>query len=223
VESRVELFAAIRRDRRVEDLSIRDLAEKHYVRRRTVPQALAAATPPPRKVLADRARAGAVQAGDRWDAAGGSGGAAQAASYGPACVGRLVEEHAAEGLVVFDGPGLFGSATTRDLGGDRPHRQPGVRAQDRAFSAEGEVDFADLWVVLGGVKTKTHLFTFRLSGSGRSVHRAFSTQGQEAFLEGHVYAFEQLGGVPFSHVRYDNLKAAVSQVLTGRNRLESDR
>jgi hypothetical protein len=95
--------------------------------------------------------------------------------------------------------------------------------QDHAFGAEGEVDFADLWVVLGGVKTKTHLFTFRLSGSGRSVHRAFGTQGQEAFLEGHVYAFERLGGVPFRHVRYDNLKAAVSRVLTGRNRLESDR
>jgi hypothetical protein len=38
-----------------------------------------------------------------------------------------------------------------------------------------------------------------------------------------VYAFDRLGGVPVRHVRYDNLKAAVSRVLTGRNRLESDR
>ena len=80
-----------------------------------------------------------------------------------------------------------------------------------------------LWVLLRGVKTKVHLFTFRLSASGRAVHRAFGTQGQEAFLEGHVYAFDRLGGVPCRHVRYDNLKAAVSRVLTGRNRLESDR
>jgi len=49
-----------------------------------------------------------------------------------------------------------------------------------------EVDFADLWVVLRGVKVKTQLFTLRLSHSGRAVHRAFPTQGQEAFLEGHV-------------------------------------
>ena len=91
--------------------------------------------------------------------------------------------------------------------------------QDHALGAEGEVDFADLWVILRGVKTKIHLFTFRLSASGRSVHRAFGTQGQEAFLEGHVYAFDRLGGVPVRHVRYDNLKAAVSRVLTGRNRL----
>ena len=62
--------------------------------------------------------------------------------------------------------------------------------------AEAEVDFADLWVILRGVKTKTHLFTLRLSYSGKSVHRAFATQGQEAFLEGHVYAFDRLGGVP---------------------------
>ena len=49
MESRVELFAAIRRDRRVEDLSIRELAERHRVHRRTVRQALASAVPPPRK------------------------------------------------------------------------------------------------------------------------------------------------------------------------------
>jgi hypothetical protein len=33
-----------------------------------------------------------------------------------------------------------------------------------------------------------------LSYSGRAAHRAFLTQGQEAFLEGHVYAFDRLGG-----------------------------
>ena len=47
--SRVELFAVIRRDARVEELSIRELAERHHVHRRTVRQALASALPPPRK------------------------------------------------------------------------------------------------------------------------------------------------------------------------------
>jgi len=45
----VELFAAIRRDARVEELSIRELAVKHHVHRRTVRQALASAVPPARK------------------------------------------------------------------------------------------------------------------------------------------------------------------------------
>ena len=46
---RVELFEMIRRDRRREQLSIRALADKHRVHRRTVREALASAVPPPRK------------------------------------------------------------------------------------------------------------------------------------------------------------------------------
>jgi hypothetical protein len=67
------------------------------------------------------------------------------------------------------------------------------------------------------------LFTLRLSYSGKAAHRAFATQGQEAFLEGHVHAFNQLGGIPVDKIRYDNLKSAVSRVLFGRNREESQR
>ena len=49
MRSRVEQFAAIRRDHRVDGLSIRGLADKHGVHRRTVRQALESAIPPPRK------------------------------------------------------------------------------------------------------------------------------------------------------------------------------
>jgi len=54
--SKVELFEQIRRDRRVEELSIRELAERHRVHRRTVRQALVSAVPPPRKAYACRSR-----------------------------------------------------------------------------------------------------------------------------------------------------------------------
>src|SRR3954470_7535329 len=47
--SRVEQFERIRRDARDEGLSIRALAARHRVHRRAVRQALADATPPPRK------------------------------------------------------------------------------------------------------------------------------------------------------------------------------
>ncbi len=60
--------------------------------------------------------------------------------------------------------------------------------------AEAEVDFCDLWVRLTGQMTKCFLFTCRLSYSGKAVHRVFASQGQEAFLEGHVAAFEAFGG-----------------------------
>ena len=46
----MELFEAIRRDQRVAGLSIRALAERHGVHRRTVRQALDSAAPVPRKV-----------------------------------------------------------------------------------------------------------------------------------------------------------------------------
>ena len=49
MRSRVELFEKIRKDRRREGLSIRELAERHGTHRRTVRQALADAVPPPRK------------------------------------------------------------------------------------------------------------------------------------------------------------------------------
>jgi hypothetical protein len=62
----------------------------------------------------------------------------------------------------------------------------------------------------------------RLSHSGRAFHVAFGTQAQEAFLEGHVLAFHHFGGVP-ALVRYDNLKPAVTRVLRGRDRVESER
>ena len=54
--SRVELVEQIRRDRRLEQLSIRELAERHGTHRRTVRQALAAALPPPRKAYPPRRR-----------------------------------------------------------------------------------------------------------------------------------------------------------------------
>ena len=57
---------------------------------------------------------------------------------------------------------------------------------------------------------------------GRAFHVAFATQAQEAFLEGHVLAFEYLGGVP-GRVRCDNLKPAVTRVLKGRGRDEAER
>ena len=101
--------------------------------------------------------------------------------------------------------------------------EAGCVPQTHPPAAEAEVDFHDLWVLLRGVKTKTALFTMRLSCSGRAAHRASLSQGQEAFLEGHVHAFDRLGGVPTEKIRYDNLKPAVSRVLFGRTRVETQR
>jgi transposase len=94
--------------------------------------------------------------------------------------------------------------------------------QDHRVGEEAEVDFGELWVWLEGTLTKVWLFVLRLSASGKAFHVAFASQAAEAFLEGHVLAFQTLDGVP-RRIRYDNLRAAVDRILQGRDRVENQR
>ena len=89
---------------------------------------------------------------------------------------------------------------------------------------EAEVDFGEVAIRLRSELVTVHLFSLRMSYSGKAVHRVSATGGQEAFFEGHVHAFTVLGGVPAGKIRYDNLKAAVAQVIGfSRQRVEADR
>lgn len=220
----MELFEAIRRDERVEQLSVRALSDRYGVHRRTVRQALANAVPPERKTP--------VRVAPKLEPAKGLIDAMLTEDLSAPrkqrhtarrVLARLVDEHQFTDLTY--------SAVRDYVARRRPEiwAASGKAVQD-AFvpqthepGAEAEVDFADLWIDLAGVRTKVFLFTLRLSFSGKAVHRAYATQGQEAFLEGHQAAFEVLGGTPMFHIRYDNLKAAVSRVLFGRTRTESSR
>ncbi|MGE5763263.1 MAG: IS21 family transposase [Mycobacterium leprae] len=224
MRSRVEQFAAIRRDHRVEGLSVRALAEKHHVHRRTVRQALESAIPLPRK----RPRRVAPRL-ERFKAAiddmlrGDLEAPKKQRHTARRILARLIDEH---------GAGDLSCSTVRDhVRKRRPEilaeagtpLELGFVPQTHPPAGEAEVDFHDLWVILRGVKTKTALFTMRLSYSARAAHRAFLTQGQEAFLEGHVHGFARLGGVPLDKIRYDNLTSAVTRVLFGRSRQENER
>jgi len=84
---------------------------------------------------------------------------------------------------------------------------------------DGQVDWGEAQVIMKGEQTTVQLFIMRLSYSRRPFVMAFPNQKQEAFLLGHVKAFEHYGGVP-QRLTYDNLKAAVYRVLRGRNREE---
>lgn len=222
--SKVELFEAIRRDHRREELSIRGLADRYRVHRRTVREALASAAPPPRKTP--------VRAAPRLDPAKELIDAMLRADLDAPRKQRHTARRVHARLVDEHGQSEITYSTVRDY---VRVRRPEIwaeagRSLEEVFvpqthepGAHAEVDFADLWIILAGVKTKVFLFTFRLSFSGKAVHRAFATASQEAFLEGHVAAFEVIGGLPVVHIRYDNLKAAVSRVLFGRNRIESER
>jgi transposase len=100
--------------------------------------------------------------------------------------------------------------------------EPGQEAEVDWGEATVEVDWGEATVEVAGQRLEVGLFLLRACYSGASFVLAFERQTQQAFLEAHVEAFRFFGGT-FALVRYDNLRAAVKQVLRGRRRLEQDR
>lgn len=226
--SRVQLFELIRRDRRLDpQVPVRELMRRYRVSHRTVCQALESALPPPRRSPA-RSRPSALGTAAGWvdemlradlDAPRKQRHTAKRvferlrdeydfaeASYRTVCTyvarrRREIVAAAREGSTVVQG----------------------MVPQTHEPGAEAEVDFAEVFVEVAGEQVKCHLFTLRMSYSGKAVHRVFASQSQEAFMEGHIEAFRVLGGVATRHIRYDNLKPAVNQVCFGRSRVESTR
>lgn len=90
--------------------------------------------------------------------------------------------------------------------------QPGEAAQ---------LDFGEGDVIVGGRQVVAQLFLMWLGYSGVTFMKAYPTQTQEVFFDGHASGFEFFGGVPHQ-LWYDNLKVAVQKVLKGRNRQEQE-
>lgn len=215
--TRVEQFEQIRRDYAREGLSIRELARRHGVHRRAVRQALRSAVPPPKRPPRCRPapRLGPFKAViDEWLAADQEAPRKQRHTARRVWQ-RLTEEHGAD--VSERQVDRYVAARRRELGE--------VEAYVPLVSdagVEAEVDWGQARVIMRGEAVDVHLFLLRACHSGASFVIAFEAETQQAFLEGHVAALEFFGGV-FDLIRYDNLKAAVAQVMKGRRRVESDR
>src|SRR6266542_4147521 len=217
--SRVEQFEQIRRDREREGLSIRELARRHGVHRRAVRHALVAALPPPRKAPERRP---APKLGpyrpliDGWLLADREAPRKQRHTAKRGWQ-RLLAEHGAEGAERQ--VRRYVRARRRELG--EPVDEVFV-PQVHEPGVEAEVDWGEAEVEIAGQRRTVYLFLMRACYSGAAFVIAFERQSQQAFLEAHVEAFHFFGGV-FEVVRYDNLRAAVKQVLRGRRRVEQDR
>ncbi len=137
---------------------------------------------------------------------------------------RLVDEHAMTD-VSYAVVRRYVAERAPQIRAEHGRGEPGVFVpQTHLPGREAEVDFGEIAIVLNGVQVTVHLFSLRMSYSGKAVHRVSATGGQEAFFEGHLHAFKVLGGVPAGKIRYDNLKAAVAQVIGfSRARVETDR
>jgi transposase len=222
---RVELFAAIRFDWQRNQMPVRALARKYDVHRRTVRQAIESPVPPDRKTPE---RAAAVMDGVRGvidEMLREDLGAPRKQRHTARRVfERLCDEHGAR--VSYSYVAKYVHRRRAEIAAEDRARAGGVAGfvpQAREPGAEAQVDFGDVMVCLAGEQARCFMFAFRLSCSGKACHRVFASQAQEAFLEGHVAAFEAIGGVPSGQIRYDNLSAAVAKVLTGRNRAETGR
>jgi transposase len=77
---------------------------------------------------------------------------------------------------------------------------------------EAQADFGEAVVVIAGVEQKAHFMAFDLPHSDDCFVQAFPAETTEAFLEGHVRAFQYFGGVP-TRILYDNTTLAVARIL----------
>ena len=138
---------------------------------------------------------------------------------------RLLDEHDAVGVVSYWMVREYVATRRREIRIEAG-REPANAfiPQEHLPGREAEVDFGEVAIRLRGELVTCALFSLRLSYSGKAVHRISASAGQEAFFEGHAYAFDVLGGVPTGKIRYDNLKAAVANVIEfSRQRVEADR
>ena len=175
VRSRVEQFESIRRDARDEEMSIRALADKHKVHRRTVRAALADAVPPVRKPPARSAPVlGPHEATIRgWLVADLTAPRKQRHTARRVWQ-RLLDE---QGAVVAESSvrQLVAQLRVEIEGG----RSQVMVPQTHPPAEEAEVDFGEFQAVIAGVVMKLFMFCLRLSHSGKAVHVAYANQSQE--------------------------------------------
>ena len=86
---------------------------------------------------------------------------------------------------------------------------------------EAQADFGHAEVILDGRPTKVAVFVMTLPYSDAIFACTFPRECTEAFLEGHVRAFEFFGGVP-RRISYDNSRVAVARVTGTRDRKLTD-
>lgn len=77
---------------------------------------------------------------------------------------------------------------------------------------EAQVDFGHALVKFRGALTKVAFFVMVASHSDTVFVRGYPRECTESFQDGHVRAFEFLGGVP-RRISYDNAKTCVSQII----------
>ena len=167
--SRVELFEKIRKDHR-EGASIRAMAVKHGVHRRTVRQAIASSVPPPRKSPERQSPVlGPWKSTVRgWLEDDVKRGVPRKQRHTAHRVWtRLVEEHGAQ--VCESTVRAYVAEVKAELYAARDASVP----QTKLLGGEAEVDFGEFWFELAREPVKGWMFVMRLSASGKAFRKAY--------------------------------------------------
>ena len=215
----VEQIEAIRRAYYHEHKSVRAVARELGHGRRVVREAIAGASPPPRRYRLTKRKARptldpVVAIIDAW-LAGDQAAPRKQRHTAKRIHDRLAAEHGFGGSerIIRQYVQAWKRAHQPETGGFVP--------LSYAPGAEAQCDWGEAVARVAGVEQKVYLFCLRLAYSLKAFVCAFPTMRQECFLAGHVAAFAALGGVPHRIV-YDNLAAAVARVLQGRTRIEQE-
>jgi transposase len=215
---KVELFEIIRKEYFQDKKSIRQIARTYMIHRRQVRQAISSAIPPARKkcgrkcsILTDSVKPIINQ----WLEEDLKAPRKQKHT-GKRIYDRLVDEFSfigKEGTVR-----VYVSKKRRELSVCTKAFVPQIHMP----GVEAEVDWYEVMVDFPSSREKVYIFHMRACFSGKEFHMAFRRQNQQAFIEGHIAAFNYFGGI-FKIIRYDNLTSAVKKVLRGRKRIETER
>lgn len=215
----MELFEQIRREYEHGGGTIRGIAKKLGIHRRTVREAVLSAVPPERKrpvrgrPKLERVRVfvDAILEADRK--------------------APRKQRHTAHRIwcrIRWEMPeAVVSESTIRGYVRERKNEMGWTRRetfipQSYSWGAEAQVDWYEAYAEIGGERQQAFVFCMRSMASGGAFHWAFPHASQQAFLEAHERAFAYFGGV-FATLRYDNLKSAVRKILRGYQREETTR
>ena len=215
----VEQNEAIRSAYYHEHKSVRAIARDLGHGRRVVREAIAGASPQPRRYRLTKRKARptldpVAAIIDAWLAADGAAPRKQRHTA-KRIHDRLVAEHG------FGGSERIVRQYVRTWRQAHEGGGPPFVPLAYAAGAEAQCDWGEAVACIAGVEQPVYLFCLRLAHSLKAFVCAFPTMRQECFLAGHVAAFAALGGVP-RRIVYDNLATAVAKVLRGRTRVEQE-